>query len=65
MKDNSKLTTVKILKEVYSEFKKISFNHGITLQKLVNRSMNIYLTDSEFRSKLDNHTLLQSSGSQY
>lgn len=65
MENNSKLTTVKILKEIYSEFKKVSFTHNITLQKLVNRSMDIYLTDSEFRNKLDNHTKLQSSGSQY
>jgi hypothetical protein len=65
MEDNSKLTTVKILKELYSDFKKVSFNRGINLQKLVNRSMDIYLTDEEFRSILDKHTHLQISGSQY
>jgi hypothetical protein len=65
MEDNSKLTTVKILKELYSDFKKVSFNRGINLQKLVNRSMDIYLTDEEFRSILDKHTHLQTSGSQY
>ena len=36
---NTKLTTVKIIKDVYSKFKQISFDSNITLQKLVNRSV--------------------------
>ena len=33
----TKLTTVKILKDVYSKFKRVSFDSNITLQKIVNR----------------------------
>ena len=35
----TKLTTVKILKNVYSKFKRLSFESDITLQKLVNRAV--------------------------
>ena len=45
---NTKLTTVKIIKDVYSKFKQISFDSNITLQKLVNRSLNKYVQDIEF-----------------
>ena len=34
---NTKLTTVKILTDVYSKFKKISFDSNITLQKFKKR----------------------------
>ena len=37
--ENTKLTTVKILKDVYSSFKKVSFTSDVTLQKLVNRTV--------------------------
>jgi hypothetical protein len=40
---NTKLTTVKIVKDVYSKFKQLSFDSNITLQKLVNRSINNYI----------------------
>ena len=42
----TKLTTVKILIDVYSKFKKISFDSNITLQKLVNRSLNKYVEEN-------------------
>ena len=47
--DNTKLTTVKILKEVYSKFKRYSFDADLSLQKLVNRSIHKYTTDAEYR----------------
>ena len=34
----TKLTTVKLLKNVYSKFKGLSFESDITLQKLINTS---------------------------
>ena len=46
---NTKLTTVKIVKDVYSSFKRISFDSNITLQKLVNRSINKYVEEEEFK----------------
>jgi len=62
---NTKLTTVKIIKDVYSKFKQISFDSNITLQKLVNRSLNKYVQDIEFQSEINTYEELQSSGSQF
>jgi len=62
---NTKLTTVKIVKDLYSKFKRISFDSNITLQKLVNRSVNKYIEDEDFRNEINNYTELQSSGSQF
>jgi len=62
---NTKLTTVKIIHDVYSKFKKISFDSNITLQKLVNRSLEKYTEDEEFRNEINNYTELQESGSQF
>ena len=52
---NTKLTTVKILTDVYSKFKKISFDSNITL-KLVNRSINKYVEEEEFKSEINEYT---------
>ena len=50
---DTKLTTVKIIKDVYSKFKKISFDSNITLQKLVNRSLNKYIEEDVFQNEMD------------
>ncbi len=50
--ENTKLTTVKILKDVYSSFKKVSFDSDVTLQKLVNRTVERYVSDEEFRKEM-------------
>jgi hypothetical protein len=63
--DNTKLTTVKILKTVYSSFKKLSIDTEINLQKVVNRSLDLYIKDSEFRERVDKYAELQISGSQF
>lgn len=63
--DNSKLTSIKILKDVYSSFKRVSFDSNITLQKLVNRTVERYVTDEEFRKEMNEYLKLQVSGSQY
>ena len=63
--ENTKLTTVKILKDVYSKFKKVSFDSNITLQKIVNRSLELYTNEEEFQMKINEFTELQSSGSQF
>ena len=60
---NTKLTTVKILTDVYSKFKKISFDSNITLQKLVNRSMDLYVLDNKYREKIQSYNKLIPSGS--
>ena len=50
---HTKLTTVKIVKDVYSKFKQLSFDSNITLQKLVNRSINKYIEDEAFRTEIN------------
>jgi hypothetical protein len=62
---DTKLTTVKIIKDIYSKFKRISFDSNITLQKLVNRSVNKYIEDEDFRDEINNYEHLQSSGSAF
>jgi hypothetical protein len=64
-KTETKLTTVKIVKDLYSKFKRISFDSNITLQKLVNRSVDKYIEDETFRNEINNYDRLQESGSQF
>ena len=60
---DTKLTTVKIVREVYAEFKRISFDSNITFQKLVNRSLHKYINDTNYKDEINNYTQLQESGS--
>lgn len=64
-KPETKLTTVKIIKNLYSQFKRISFDSNITLQKLVNRSVTKYIEDEDYRDEINNYDKLQDSGSQF
>jgi len=64
-KAETKLTTVKIIKNLYSQFKRISFDSNITLQKLVNRSVTKYIEDDDYRNEINNYDKLQDSGSQF
>lgn len=50
---NYKLTTVKVLSENYSEFKMKTLNSDMTLQKLVNRAIHLYLKEDDFKKQLD------------
>ena len=61
--DNSKLTSVKILEDLYKRFKSATVNTKMTLQKLTNRSIDLYLTDEQFKDKLEEHNSLINSGS--
>lgn len=63
--ENYKLTTVKIITDIYSKFKRTSFDSGITLQKVVNRSIHLYTENDEYRNHINNYDELQCSGSQY
>ena len=62
---DTKLTTVKIIKSIYSKFKQISFDSNITLQKIVNRSLHKYNTDVNFRKEINDCDDLFTSGSQF
>ena len=65
MENKVKLTSVNILDDVYKKFKVTSVDQPINLQKLVNRSIDLYNTDESFREKINNHTNLGSSGFKY
>ena len=58
-----KLTSVKILKELYKKFKSSTLDDEFTLQKLVNRSMDLYVLDTNFKEKIQSYDKLIPSGS--
>ena len=58
-----KLTSVKILKELYKKFKTNTLDDEFTLQKLVNRSMDLYVLDKNFKEKIQSYDKLIPSGS--
>ncbi|MBC8427903.1 MAG: hypothetical protein H8D94_00370 [Candidatus Pelagibacter sp.] len=61
--NNTTLTSVKLLKSLYDKFKLATINTSMTLQKLTNRSIDLYLTDDDFRNKIELHDNLTVSGS--
>jgi len=61
--EKSKLTSVKILEDLYKRFKMATVNTKMTLQKLTNRSIDLYLTDEQYKQKLETHDNLTISGS--
>ena len=65
MKAEVKLTSVNILDDVYKKFKVKSIEGSINLQKLVNRSLDLYNKGENFRDKINNHNGLASSGSKF
>ena len=61
--NKAKLTSVKILEDLYKRFKATTVNTKMTLQKLTNRSIDLYLTNGNFKNTLETHDNLTSSGS--
>ena len=61
--NKAKLTSVKILEDLYKRFKATTVNTKMTLQKLTNRSINLYLTDEQYKQQLETHDNLTISGS--
>ena len=60
----TKLTSVKIIDDLYKSFKSKVVENGFNLQKLVNRSIYLYNKDSEFESIIHKEeSLTASSGS--
>jgi hypothetical protein len=60
-----KLTTVKVLEDLYDkDFKMFIIRDGINFQKLVNRAMDLYTKNDDFRKQINGYTGLQISGSQ-
>jgi hypothetical protein len=52
---NTKLTSVKIIDKNYYEFKRVTLGSDLTLQKFVNRAIDLYLREHDFKSKIDIH----------
>ena len=61
--NKSKLTSVKILEDLYRSFKSATVNTKMTLQKLTNRSIDLYLTDENYKNIVETHDNLIISGS--
>ena len=55
--------SVKILEDLYKRFKVKTVNTKMTLQKLTNRSIDLYLTDENYKNTVETHDNLTASGS--
>lgn len=53
--DNTQLTSVKVDKDIFDDFKIECVKRKFSLNKLVNRAMDLYLKDEEFRKSVTNH----------
>ena len=53
--EDKKLTSVYINKDILEEFKILSFKHKFNIQKLVERTMSLYINDDEFRKTIQKH----------
>ena len=65
MKVEKKLTSVHILDDVYKKFKVKSIDGSINLQKLVNRSLDLYIKNESFRNTINNYSDLSTTGSKF
>ena len=52
------LTSVKVQSELFDDFKMSCVKHKFSLQKLVDRTVHLYLTNEEFRKNIHNHNNL-------
>ena len=62
---STKLTSVKILEDLYNKFKLDTVNTKMTLQKLTNRSVDKFLTDEKYREEIETYDNLTVSGSNF
>jgi predicted DNA binding CopG/RHH family protein len=63
--DKTKLTSVKILKTNYEDFKEEIANDGMSLQKLVNRALHKYLVDKDFKKLIMETKDLKDQGNNF
>ena len=63
MKVSTKLTSIKIIEDSYKKFKLMTINSKMSLQKLVNRSMHLYVFEDDFMKKINDSDNLINSGS--
>ena len=57
-KKDMTLTSVNVQSELFEDFKMSCVKHKFSLQKLVDRTIHLYLTDDEFRKSIHNHNNL-------
>ena len=60
-----KLTSVKVIQNLYDQFKHTSLDESFNLQKLVNRAIFLYIEDDDFRNKVNEVDDLKISGSSF
>ena len=60
-----KLTSVKVINELYRKFREKSIRDDFSLQKLVNRSLDLFVHDEDFAKSLLDYKNLEESGSKY
>jgi len=56
MNNMKKLTSAKVEETLLQQFKEESIRYKFSLQKLLDRSIYLYLTDEEFKKRLHNQT---------
>jgi len=59
--NEKKLTSVKVDKSLWEDFKVECVRRKFSFQKLSERAIDLYLSDEEFRRKITNHNTLQNS----
>lgn len=57
------LTSVKVLNDLYDDFKTDCIVNDFLLQKLVNRSLHLYLNNPEYKQMILSYNTLAVSGS--
>ena len=61
--NNSKLTSVKVIDDLYQKFRKDTVNSEMNLQRLTIRCIHLYLNDEKFKNLVDDVKELTISGS--
>jgi hypothetical protein len=56
MDNKEQLTSVKVDKDLFDSFKIECVKRKFSLNKLVNRAIDLYLNSEEFRKQLTNHS---------
>tara|TARA_R100000315_G_C5181574_1_gene105330 strand:- start:335 stop:529 length:195 start_codon:yes stop_codon:yes gene_type:complete len=62
---NTKLTSVKIIENLYNDFKIKTVGNGMTLQRLTNRCIDLYVSDEKFKDAIETNDKLLISGSNF
>ena len=60
-----KLTSVKIIDELYRKFKEKAIRDDFSLQKLVNRTLDMFVYDEDFKKKILEYDNLEERGSKF